>query len=70
MVNHQGQMGFAESFLRNFKSCLQTYCLMFNYSFVVKELPKTLEEAYISLILKNGKSPDVFFLQANCITKC
>ncbi len=30
----------------------------FDYSFVVKELPKTLEEAYISLILKNGKSPD------------
>ncbi len=32
---------------------------MFNYSFVVKELPKTLEGAYISLILKNGKSPDM-----------
>ncbi len=32
---------------------------MFNYSFVVKELPKTLGEAYISLILKKGKSPDL-----------
>lgn len=32
---------------------------MFNYSFVVKELPKTLGEAYISLILKEGKSPDI-----------
>lgn len=32
---------------------------MFNYSFVVKELPKTLREANISLILKKGKSPDL-----------
>lgn len=51
--------GFCYEFYKQFQNILVEPLLdMFNHSFITGEVPQTLREVNISLILKKGKCPD------------
>ena len=54
-----GPDGFSAEFFKEFSGLLvDPLVSMFNGAFLKEELPQTLREANISLILKKGKCPD------------